>query len=79
MKSADRRIFIISNRLPVTVKRRKDELMFTPSVGGLASGLKSIFEREDCIWMGWPGLAVKNDAEKKKITNKLKRLRMIPV
>jgi len=79
MKSSDRRIFIISNRLPVTVKRRKDELEFTPSVGGLASGLKSIFERKDCVWMGWPGLAVKNDAEKKLITDKLKKLRMIPV
>jgi len=79
MKSRSRRIFIISNRLPITVKRRKDGLEFTPSVGGLASGLTSIFEKENCIWIGWPGLAVKTDAEKKQITDELKKLRMIPV
>jgi len=79
MKSRGKRIFIISNRLPITVKRKKDRLEFSLSVGGLASGLTSIFKNENCIWIGWPGLAVKTDAEKKQITDELKKLRMIPV
>lgn len=79
MEPLHRRIFIVSNRLPVTVKRKKEGFVFTPSVGGLATGLKSIFEEKNCIWIGWPGLAVKSEAEEKQIVNKLRRLQMIPV
>ncbi|MFA4921638.1 MAG: hypothetical protein WC611_05890, partial [Candidatus Neomarinimicrobiota bacterium] len=67
MEPLHRRIFIVSNRLPVTVKRKKEGFVFTPSVGGLATGLKSIFEEKNCIWIGWPGLAVKSEAEEKQI------------
>ncbi|MCK9245028.1 MAG: trehalose-6-phosphate synthase, partial [Candidatus Marinimicrobia bacterium] len=79
MEPLHRRIFIVSNRLPVTVKRKKEGFVFTPSVGGLATGLKSIFEEKNCIWIGWPGLAVKSEAEEKQIVNKLRKLQMIPV
>jgi len=74
-----RRIFIVSNRLPVTVKKNSKGFVLSPSVGGLATGLKSIFEQENCIWIGWQGLTVKSEAEKNNITVKLQKLRMIPI
>ena len=57
------RIVVISNRLPFTVGRENGELIFTPSVGGLATGVKSFLDksgdtaaRDDHIWIGWPGV-----------------------
>lgn len=75
----NRRIFIVSNRLPVTVKQKNGGFEMTPSVGGLATGLKTIFEQKNCIWIGWPGLTVHSEADKKSITAELDKLRMIPV
>lgn len=73
------RIFIISNRLPVTVKNKGNQFTLTPSVGGLATGLKSIFEQKNCTWIGWPGINVKTESDKATITKELKQLRMVPV
>ncbi|MGB7841579.1 MAG: bifunctional alpha,alpha-trehalose-phosphate synthase (UDP-forming)/trehalose-phosphatase [Salinimicrobium sp.] len=49
---------IISNRLPLQINiDDNEELEVTPSVGGLATGLKSFHEEGDSIWIGWTGLA----------------------
>lgn len=47
---------IISNRLPLQVNIENDNLEVTPSVGGLATGLKSFHRDGDSIWIGWSGL-----------------------
>ncbi len=47
---------IISNRLPLQIKLEDNQLNVKPSVGGLATGLKSIHEEGDGIWIGWSGL-----------------------
>lgn len=47
---------IISNRLPLQISIEKDDLKVTPSVGGLATGLKSFHREGDSIWIGWTGL-----------------------
>jgi len=49
------RIIIVSNRLPVTVAKRKDDLSFNPSVDGLATGLGSFYNSYNGIWAGWQG------------------------
>jgi len=49
------RIIIVSNRLPITVAKRKDDLSFNASVGGLATGLSSFYDSYNSIWVGWPG------------------------
>ncbi|MGB7784973.1 MAG: bifunctional alpha,alpha-trehalose-phosphate synthase (UDP-forming)/trehalose-phosphatase [Salinimicrobium sp.] len=48
---------IISNRLPLQININDDDLEVTPSVGGLATGLKSFHQEGDSIWIGWTGLA----------------------
>lgn len=50
-------VIIVSNRLPVSVKKEGGELEFFPSVGGLATGLSSYVNDKRSIWIGWPGIA----------------------
>jgi len=53
------RMLIVSNRLPFTIQERKGELHVEPSVGGLATGLRSWHKSQDSIWIGWPGITQK--------------------
>ncbi|GAL86461.1 hypothetical protein MYP_3690 [Sporocytophaga myxococcoides] len=70
---------IISNRLPVSIQKKEDGLSYTPSAGGLATGLGSIYKSGDNVWLGWPGLYVTNENEKEEITSNLKNENMAPV
>ena len=47
---------IISNRLPVQLEIDKNEIKATPSIGGLATGMKSVHRDGNGIWIGWSGL-----------------------
>ncbi|TXD84818.1 bifunctional alpha,alpha-trehalose-phosphate synthase (UDP-forming)/trehalose-phosphatase [Subsaximicrobium wynnwilliamsii] len=47
---------IVSNRLPLQIKIENDQLEVTPSVGGLATGLKSVHNDGKSLWIGWSGL-----------------------
>lgn len=59
-----RRLIIVSNRLPVSVNRKKDGINITPSVGGLATGLSSFHRSNNGLWVGWPGMTPGNNREK---------------
>ena len=50
------RLLIVSNRLPVSVEKGKRGLRFEPSIGGLATGLKSFYKSRNSTWIGWPGI-----------------------
>lgn len=47
---------IVSNRLPLQIKLENNQLIVKPSVGGLATGMKSVHEDGNGIWIGWSGL-----------------------
>ena len=47
---------IISNRLPVQLQIDGDTITAIPSVGGLATGMKSVHSGGDSLWIGWSGL-----------------------
>ncbi|MEW6182854.1 MAG: bifunctional alpha,alpha-trehalose-phosphate synthase (UDP-forming)/trehalose-phosphatase [Bacillota bacterium] len=64
------RLIIASNRLPVTVSRKKDGYHFLSSIGGLATGLKSFYGARDSIWVGWPG-EMQDDKDKVYVKEKL--------
>ncbi|MDY6853361.1 MAG: bifunctional alpha,alpha-trehalose-phosphate synthase (UDP-forming)/trehalose-phosphatase [Thermodesulfobacteriota bacterium] len=57
------RLLIISNRLPVSIEKKKGALHFQLSVGGLATGLSSLYKSYNSIWIGWPGIALDNIEE----------------
>lgn len=47
---------IISNRLPVQLQINNGTISAVPSVGGLATGMKSVHSGGDSLWIGWSGL-----------------------
>ncbi|HEM48783.1 MAG TPA: bifunctional alpha,alpha-trehalose-phosphate synthase (UDP-forming)/trehalose-phosphatase, partial [Caldithrix sp.] len=58
-----------------------NRLEANPSVGGLATGLKSVHQRGNSLWIGWPGIA--NDdipkQSQKKVDNIIKNENCYPV
>lgn len=47
---------IISNRLPVQLQISNGNINAIPSVGGLATGMKSVHSGSESLWIGWSGL-----------------------
>lgn len=47
---------IVSNRLPLQVQTDGEDIKVTPSVGGLATGMKSVHRDSNGVWVGWSGL-----------------------
>ncbi|WP_397303472.1 bifunctional alpha,alpha-trehalose-phosphate synthase (UDP-forming)/trehalose-phosphatase [Nonlabens ulvanivorans] len=47
---------IVSNRLPLQLNIENGKVSSSPSVGGLATGLKSVHKESNGIWIGWNGL-----------------------
>jgi trehalose 6-phosphate synthase/phosphatase len=70
---------IVSNRLPVKIAENDGKYVLSPSEGGLATGLGSIYKQNDNIWMGWPGLEITDDKGKEKVIAQLAELSLLPV
>ncbi|MCO5725337.1 bifunctional alpha,alpha-trehalose-phosphate synthase (UDP-forming)/trehalose-phosphatase [Robiginitalea marina] len=47
---------ILSNRLPVQLRISEGRIEAIPSVGGLATGMKSVHQDGESLWIGWSGL-----------------------
>ena len=72
---------IVSNRLPVQITKLNNSFEFRPSTGGLATGLSSIHNKTDSLWIGWDGISSDkiNKENKSKIKKSLKKLDLIKV
>lgn len=65
------RLLIVSNRLPISLKKEKNKFSFEKSAGGLVSGLTDFLEGlgksegdiTDYVWMGWPGMTIEKEDE----------------
>jgi trehalose 6-phosphate synthase/phosphatase len=73
------RLVIISNRLPITINREGSELHYHPSAGGLATGLNSLDESYNKLWIGWPGQDIADEWEKESIRTDLGKRDLAPV
>lgn len=74
------RLLIVSNRLPISVHKRKGELDFESSVGGLATALGSFYKSYNCLWIGWPGISLERiEGEQKDIKARLMSENCYPV
>lgn len=73
------RLVIISNRLPITINRKDGELHYHPSAGGLATGLNSLDQSLERIWIGWPGEEVINPKDQDEIRDDLSKQGLVPV
>lgn len=57
--TSEARLLLVSNRLPITIKRSEDgKYDFSMSSGGLVSGLSGLSKSTTFQWYGWPGLEV---------------------
>jgi trehalose 6-phosphate synthase/phosphatase len=65
------RLLIVSNRLPLTIQERKGDLHVEPSVGGLATGLRSWHKSSPSIWIGWAGVGRKQIKRETDIMERL--------
>src|ERR1700761_868419 len=74
-------LVIVSNRLPVSVRKTGKGIEVYPSSGGLATGLSGYTKRRGTKWIGWPGLPSDDltAADREQITKKLRRYRCYPV
>lgn len=70
---------IVSNRLPVKISEIDGKYQLSPSEGGLATGLGSIYKQDENIWIGWPGIEIIDEENKKKVTKQLGKLSLLPV
>jgi len=74
-------LIIVSNRLPISVKKVDGKLEFSRSIGGLATGLDSYTADSKNKWIGWPGLASDNltEQDRQKIADELRKTNCYPV
>ncbi len=73
-------LVIVSNRLPISVKKVNGKLEFSKSIGGLATGLADVDDKISA-WIGWPGIADDEltDEDRAKIRRELKKQNCYPV
>ena len=62
---------LVSNRLPFEIKLSGKRVDMKESVGGLATGLKSVHAAGDSLWIGWSGL--KSDQTDEQTDDKIAR------
>lgn len=75
------KILIVSNRLPDQITIDGDKITTKPSVGGLATGMNSVYKSNDGEWIGWPGFNNEEltPSQKTEIEKLLKKDKCIPV
>ena len=72
---------IVSNRLPIQVTKLEKSFRFSPTSGGLATGLDSIHQKKNSLWVGWPGIGSDEieDSKWKPLKESLEKNRYVPV
>ncbi|MGQ1891855.1 bifunctional alpha,alpha-trehalose-phosphate synthase (UDP-forming)/trehalose-phosphatase [Thermophagus sp. OGC60D27] len=55
-----KKLHIVSNRLPFSIVSEQNEISLEPSVGGLATGMKSVYKDFQGRWIGWSGVAAED-------------------
>lgn len=73
------KIFVVSNRLPITVKRTDSgRYDICPSSGGLICALDGLVGITGFSWYGWPGIEVP-EGDKKEVQRELQKSNAVPI
>ncbi|MCB0113345.1 MAG: trehalose-6-phosphate synthase, partial [Caldilineaceae bacterium] len=75
------KLIIVSNRLPISVRKGDEGLEYAESIGGLTTGLSSFFEEGESLWIGWPGITSDDidEAQTEEITEHLRARDYLPI
>jgi trehalose 6-phosphate synthase len=77
---SEKRLIIVSNRLPISLKKEQGRWQALPSSGGLVTALGPVLRNRGGLWIGWPGMGHLPDA--RRVLDKATRgigYTMIPV
>ncbi len=82
-----KRLIVVSNRLPFTVRFENDEIRFDESAGGLVTGLSTFLDsykfhfpkQEEHVWVGWPGNTIPDDRQEQVRSCAMTKCRACPV
>ncbi len=55
MGGKNRRLVVVSNRLPLSMAREAGEWRIRKSAGGLVTALQPVIKERHGLWIGWPG------------------------
>jgi trehalose 6-phosphate synthase/phosphatase len=58
-----RRLIIVSNRLPIVLRKKDGGWILEPGSGGLVSALAPVLSHRGGVWIGWPGLALERGGD----------------
>jgi trehalose 6-phosphate synthase/phosphatase len=70
---------IVSNRLPVKISKTEDGYNLSPSEGGLATGLGSVYKQGRNKWIGWPGIEIAGQQDRENVAAQLDEMKLNPV
>lgn len=78
--STKRNLIVVSNRLPLSVKRSEDgSYQSSISSGGLVTSLSGLTKTTSFQWFGWPGLDPKEPEEREEIRRSLSAHNAVPI
>lgn len=52
----NKRLIVVSNRLPIVITQKNDAWQIRPGSGGLVTALAPILKENKSLWIGWPGV-----------------------
>jgi trehalose 6-phosphate synthase/phosphatase len=74
------RLLILANRLPVTLHSADGQVSLVPSTGGLATALRTLHDRTEGVWIGWPGETYPTpEPQRRAIDARLTEMRAVPI
>lgn len=79
MNESKRKLIIVSNRLPLSIKRVDGSFQSSLSSGGLVTSLSGLTKSIEFRWFGWPGIEVKDANDKELVSQSLKEQKAIPI
>ncbi len=55
MEGSEKRLVVVSNRLPIVIGQEEEQWTITPGSGGLVTALTPLMKSSRGMWIGWPG------------------------
>ncbi|KAL5357613.1 glycosyl transferase [Aspergillus floccosus] len=77
--STKRNLIVVSNRLPLSIKKVDGSFQSTVSSGGLVTSLSGLTKSTSFRWFGWPGIEATDPEDEKQISQSLAEHNAVPV
>jgi trehalose 6-phosphate synthase/phosphatase len=75
---SNKRVVIVSNRLPVKITGKHEDISYKKTEGGLATALNSIYKQNNNLWIGWPGAEI-DPQDEPKVVHDLGQNNLVPI